>query len=230
MKLLVGLGNPGGKHERNRHNIGFLAVERIGETNGFGNWRSRHLGLLAEGRLGKERVLLFKPQSYMNRSGQSVGEAMRYHRLTPSDIVVFHDELDLAPGKIRAKSGGGHAGHNGLRSIHQHIGPDFGRVRLGIGHPGERHLVTGHVLGDFSRADREWIDDLLDALESCAAVLADDGIQRFQECIGNRRARQTEELKRSSSDTSPSPDKADQDSSGPFQGLLKLIRGPWQGR
>ncbi|MDR9393688.1 MAG: aminoacyl-tRNA hydrolase, partial [Roseovarius sp.] len=135
MQLFVGLGNPGAKYERNRHNIGFMALDRIAADHGFAAWRQRFQGQLAEGRLDGDKMLLLKPQTYMNLSGQSVGEAMRFFKLGPNDVTVFHDELDLAPGKVRVKQGGGHAGHNGLRSIHQHIGADYRRVRLGIGHP-----------------------------------------------------------------------------------------------
>ncbi len=187
MKLLVGLGNPGQKHERNRHNIGFMAVDRIAEEHGLGNWRGRFSGLLAEGRMEGSPVMLLKPQGYMNNSGQSVGEAMRYFRLSPGDVAVFHDELDLAPGKVRVKAGGGHAGHNGLKSVHQHIGPEFVRIRLGIGHPGERHLVTPYVLSDFSRLDREWLPDLISAITECAPCLAGGDIAHLQNCLGKAR-------------------------------------------
>ena len=137
MKLFVGLGNPGAKYAGNRHNIGYMAVDRIAADHGFGPWRSKFQGVISEGRLGREKVILLKPETFMNLSGQSVGEAMRFHKLEPADVIVFHDELDLAPGKCRLKTGGGHAGHNGLRSIHAHIGEAYDRVRLGIGHPGD---------------------------------------------------------------------------------------------
>ncbi|RME17075.1 MAG: aminoacyl-tRNA hydrolase, partial [Alphaproteobacteria bacterium] len=161
MKLFVGLGNPGAKYARNRHNIGFMALDRIAEDHGFGPWRAKFQGLVSEGRLGGEKVVLLKPQTYMNLSGQAVGEAMRFFKLAPADVIVFHDELDLAPGKVRLKLGGGHAGHNGLRSIHAHIGEAYGRVRLGIGHPGHKDRVTAWVLADFPKADEVWLDDLL---------------------------------------------------------------------
>lgn len=164
MKLFVGLGNPGAKYSQNRHNIGFMAVERIAET-GFSPWKSKFQGLLAEGRIGTEKVILLKPATFMNLSGQSVGEAMRFYKLTSDDIIVFHDELDLAPGKVRLKTGGGHAGHNGLRSLHQHIGPDYHRVRLGIGHPGHKDKVARYVLHDFAKAEASWLSDLLRGIE-----------------------------------------------------------------
>ena len=161
MKLFVGLGNPGGQYARNRHNIGFMAVDRIAEDHGFSPWKSKFQGKISEGRLGSGKALLLKPETFMNLSGQSVGEAMRFYKLEPEDVIVFHDELDLAPGKCRVKSGGGHAGHNGLRSLHGHIGDCYDRVRLGIGHPGRKELVAGYVLHDFAKADGDWLDDLL---------------------------------------------------------------------
>ena len=136
MKLFVGLGNPGAKYAGNRHNVGFMALDQIAGNHGFGPWRSKFNAEMSEGRLGSEKVVLLKPMTFMNRSGQAVGEAMRFFKLESTDVTVFHDELDLAPGKCRVKNGGGHAGHNGLRSIHDHIGPHYARVRIGIGHPG----------------------------------------------------------------------------------------------
>lgn len=171
MKLFVGLGNPGEKYSQNRHNIGFMAVDRIAES-GFSPWKSKFQGALAEGRLGSEKVVLLKPETFMNLSGQSVGEAMRFYKLTPDDVTVFHDELDLAPGKVRLKTGGGHAGHNGLRSIHQHIGPEYNRVRLGIGHPGHKDKVARYVLSDFAKQEAAWLDNLLRGIEDGAADLA----------------------------------------------------------
>ncbi len=186
MKLFAGLGNPGVKYARNRHNVGFMAVDRIAEDHGFGPWKSRFHGLVAEGRLGREKVLLLKPQTYMNLSGQAVGEAMRFYKLSPEDVIVFHDELDLAPGKVRVKQGGGHAGHNGLRSIHQHIGDAYGRVRIGIGHPGRKELVSGYVLHDFSRADEDWLDDVLRGISDGAVALAEGDTARFQNAVALR--------------------------------------------
>ena len=186
MKLFVGLGNPGAKYAANRHNIGFMALDRIAEDHGFGPWKARFQGQMAEGRLGDQRVALLKPQTFMNLSGQSVGEAMRYLKLTPDDVVVFHDELDLALGKCRVKQGGGHAGHNGLRSIHQHIGADYGRVRLGIGHPGDKDRVAGYVLSDFAKADQDWLDDLLRGISDGAEALAAGDGGRFQNAVARR--------------------------------------------
>jgi peptidyl-tRNA hydrolase, PTH1 family len=186
VKLIVGLGNPGAKYAANRHNIGFMAVDRIAQDHGFSPWKARFQGLLSEGRLGAMRVTLLKPQGFMNLSGQSVGEAMRYLKLNPEDVIVLHDELDLAPAKCRAKQGGGHAGHNGLRSIHQHIGPDYGRVRLGIGHPGHKDRVAGYVLSDFAKADQDWLDDLLRGVSDGAEALAQGDGARFQNLVAAR--------------------------------------------
>lgn len=186
MKLIVGLGNPGAKYAANRHNIGFMALNRIAEDHGFSPWKARFQGLAAEGRLGDARVTLLKPQTFMNLSGQSVGEAMRYLKVTPSEVIVLHDELDLAPGKCRVKQGGGHAGHNGLRSIHQHIGADYHRVRLGIGHPGHKDRVAGYVLSDFAKMDGDWVDDLLRGISDGAPALAQGDSARFQNLVAAR--------------------------------------------
>ena len=188
MQLFVGLGNPGAKYARNRHNIGFMAVDRIAADHGFGPWKAKFQGLLAEGRLGGDKVLLLKPQTYMNLSGQSVGEAMRFYKLGPDDITVLHDELDLPPGKLRIKRGGGHAGHNGLRSIHAHAGADFRRVRLGIGHPGHKDLVSHYVLQDVSRADSDQIAALLDALSGAAPDLAQGRDDRVMNAVARTTA------------------------------------------
>ncbi len=186
MKLIVGLGNPGAKYAGNRHNIGFMAVDRIAADHGFLPWKARFQGIAAEGRLGDTRVMLLKPGTFMNLSGQSVGEAMRYLKITPDDVIVLHDELDLAPGKCRVKQGGGHAGHNGLRSIHQHIGENYGRVRLGIGHPGHKDRVAPYVLSDFAQADQDWLDDLLRGISDGAEWLAAGGGGRFQNAVAAR--------------------------------------------
>lgn len=188
MQLFVGLGNPGGKYARNRHNIGFMAVDQIASDHGFGPWRSKFQGQISEGTLGSEKVLLLKPETFMNLSGQSVGEAMRFYKLAPEDITVFHDELDLAPGKLRVKSGGGHAGHNGLRSLHQHIGETYARVRIGIGHPGRKDLVAQYVLRDFAKSDADWLDDLLRGISDGAPHLAKGAKDRFQNAVALRTA------------------------------------------
>jgi len=179
MKLFVGLGNPGDKYEGHRHNVGFMAVERIAERHGFGPWRRKFQGLAADGEIGGEKVLLLKPQTYMNESGRAVGEAVRFLKIGIEDVVAFHDELELAPGKLKVKAGGGNAGHNGLRSITQHVGNDFVRVRIGIGHPGAKELVHGYVLHDFAKADDAWLDPLVEAMADAAGRLAAGDQARF---------------------------------------------------
>jgi len=183
MQLFIGLGNPGAKYADNRHNIGFMALDAIADTHSFGAWRQKFQAEIAEGRLGSDKVLLLKPQTFMNLSGQSAGEAMRYLKLAPGDLWVFHDELDLAPGKIKVKTGGGHAGHNGLRSLIQHVGPDYHRVRMGIGHPGHKDLVTQYVLQDFAKADRTWLEPLLDAVARAAGKLAEGDSAGFMNAV-----------------------------------------------
>jgi len=188
MKLFVGLGNPGAKYAQNRHNIGFMALDRIASDHGFPPWRGKFQGAMTEGRLGNAKVLLLKPETFMNLSGQSVGEAMRFYKLAVEDVVVFHDELDLAPGKLRVKQGGGHAGHNGLRSLHQHIGPDYTRVRIGIGHPGHKDRVAAYVLHDFAKADQDWIADMLDGISHGAPELAAGDAARFSNKVALKTA------------------------------------------
>ena len=179
MKLFVGLGNPGEKYSANRHNIGFLALDRIAERHGFGPWRKKFQGLVSEGTIGTDRVLLLKPETYMNESGRSVGDAQRFLKIPLSDVYVFHDELDLAPGKVKVKAGGGNAGHNGLRSISAHLDNDYKRVRLGIGHPGSKDAVVYYVLNDFAKSERGWLSDLLDAVSDAAPFLAKGDDARF---------------------------------------------------
>ncbi|MEQ9258652.1 MAG: aminoacyl-tRNA hydrolase [Roseovarius sp.] len=186
MQIFVGLGNPGAKYAGNRHNIGFMALDRIAEAHGFGPWRAKFQGQMSEGRLGAELVLLLKPETFMNLSGQSVGEAMRFYKLSPEDVTVFHDELDLAPGKVRVKQGGGHAGHNGLRSLHQHLGDSYARVRIGIGHPGRKELVSHYVLQDFAKADEAWLDELLRGIAEGSPDLAAGREDRFLNAVAQR--------------------------------------------
>lgn len=180
MLLWVGLGNPEAGMARNRHNIGFMAVDAIATRHGFAPWRPRFKGSCAEGRVGLEKILLLKPMTYMNLSGEAVQEAAAFYKIPPADITAFHDELDLAPGKVRVKTGGGNAGHNGLRSMDRQLGtPNYQRVRLGIGHPGDKERVLGHVLGDFAKADKEWLAALLDAVADSAGLLAEQKPEDF---------------------------------------------------
>mgnify|MGYP001384677635 CR=1 FL=1 len=172
MHLFVGLGNPGEKYRNTRHNIGFMVLDRVRDKAGCASWKNKFQAQTGEIRLGGAKVFLLKPQTFMNLSGQSVAETMRFYKLSPSEVTVFHDDLDLPPGKYRAKTGGGHAGHNGLRSLHQHIGADYHRIRLGIGHPGDKKLVSHHVLNDFAKRDQDWLNPLLDGIAGAAYLLA----------------------------------------------------------
>jgi peptidyl-tRNA hydrolase, PTH1 family len=183
MLLIVGLGNPGLKYAANRHNIGFVAIDAIARRQGFGPWRRKFQSEVAEGMLAGAKVLALKPQTYMNDSGRAVGEAARFFHIAPGEVVVLHDELDLPLGKVRAKTGGGHAGHNGLRSIEAHIGPDFHRLRLGIGHPGEKALVHHYVLDDFSKAELARAGELVQALAAEADLIGKGDFTTLQNRI-----------------------------------------------
>ena len=179
MQLFVGLGNLGQQYQMNRHNIGFMAVDKIANANSFGPWRSKFQGLFCEGRLGNQKVIILKPSTFMNLSGQSVGELARFYKINSKSITVFHDELDLAPGKCRFKLSGGHAGHNGLKSIHSHIGENYKRIRLGIGHPGQKDLVSKYVLENFSKEEQQWLEKLLNKIAVEAAHLANEDSEKF---------------------------------------------------
>jgi len=183
MKLIVGLGNPGAEYARNRHNIGFMALDRIAEDYGLPPWRKRFRGLVTDGSVDGERVLLLKPGTYMNASGDAVREAAKFHKLKVGDVIVLHDELDLPPGKLRIKTGGGNAGHNGLKSISAQLGNEYVRVRIGIGHPGHKDKVAGYVLHDFAKADGDWIEQLLAAIARRCGHLASGDWARFQSDI-----------------------------------------------
>ena len=186
MQLWVGLGNPGPQHALQRHNVGFMAADVIAEMHAFGPVQKKFQGWLQEGRIGGEKVLLLKPATYMNESGRSVGEALRFYKLGMDALTVFHDELDLAPFKVKVRTGGGLAGHNGLRSIDQHLGPDFRRVRLGIGHPGHKDRVTGYVLGNYAKAEMDDLTDMLAAVASEAVWLAKGDDARFMSDVALR--------------------------------------------
>jgi PTH1 family peptidyl-tRNA hydrolase len=179
MKLIVGLGNPGGSYARNRHNVGFMAVDRIAARHYFGPWKKKFSGLVCDGEIAGKRVLLLKPETYMNESGTAVGAAARYLKISSNDILVFYDEIDLAPGKLKVKTGGGNAGHNGLRSLSAHIDNDYVRVRIGIGHPGHKDLVASYVLHDFAKTDAAWLEPLLDAIAAAVGRLVAGDRARF---------------------------------------------------
>jgi PTH1 family peptidyl-tRNA hydrolase len=179
MWLLVGLGNPGTGYARHRHNVGFMAVDEIAKSHAFGTWKGKFQGKLSDGKFGREKVVCLKPDTYMNLSGQAVAEAVNFHKLDPKNVIVFHDDLDLAKGKVRTKVGGGHGGHNGLRSIDAHIGVNYQRVRLGIGHPGAKELVHGYVLSDFSTEDKEWLPLMLKSVSIHLELLLEGNEAEF---------------------------------------------------
>ncbi|WP_029040625.1 aminoacyl-tRNA hydrolase [Cucumibacter marinus] len=228
MHLIVGLGNPGKKYENNRHNVGFMAVDAIARRHNFPSFREKFSGLLADGTVDGERILLLAPQTFMNASGDSVGPAMKFYKLTPDDVTVIYDELDLAPGKVRMKTGGGHGGHNGIRSIEAHIGKDFHRVRLGIGHPGDKARVHAHVLGDFSKAEAPGRDAMIDAVADNAALLARKDANNFMNrvALATRPAIDQEpKATKAAPKAPPAPAKEKPSDDGPMAGMLKKFFG-----
>ncbi len=204
MKLFVGLGNPGAKYARNRHNVGYMAVDAIVSRHRISAWRRRFQGQVAEGEIDGCRILLLKPETYMNDSGQAVGEAAQFFKLPESDVIVFHDELDLEPGRLKVKVGGGNAGHNGLRSTSAHIGNDYARVRIGIGHPGSKDAVTYYVLNNFAKAEGVWLDPLLDAIAASAGFLAKSNTARFLTDVA-RLTREADEAPPAAAETKTKP-------------------------
>jgi len=231
MLLLVGLGNPGSQYAGNRHNVGFMVADAIHRRHGFGPWRRKFHAEISDATLAGEKVLLVKPQTYMNESGRAVGEAMRFYKLDPGDVLVIHDEVDLAPGKIRMKTGGGVAGHNGLRSIGGAIGNEFRRLRIGVGHPGVKEMVPIHVLHDFAKADRAWLDPLIEAIADNAPLLAEGKdptfANRVHEALGKKppteKPGENKEVRRKA-ESPPAP--AQKPDEGPLaRGLRKLFGG-----
>ncbi len=186
MQIWAGLGNPGPSYAMHRHNVGFMAVDVLAEMHGFGPVQKKFSGWVHEGRIANQKILLLKPATFMNESGRSIGEALRFYKLETSALTVFHDELDLAPFKVKVKQGGGHAGHNGLRSIDQHIGPDFRRVRIGIGHPGHKERVHGHVLGNYAKSEQDDLVQMLGAIGAEAEWLASGDDARFMSDVALR--------------------------------------------
>lgn len=183
MLLFVGLGNPGSQYVRNRHNIGFMTVDAIAKRHSFPPWRRRFQGVTAEGTIGGKRALLLLPGTFMNESGRAVNEAMNFYKIALGDIIVFQDEIDLPPAKLRVKTGGGNAGHNGLRSISAHVGNEYRRIRIGVGHPGEQARVHNHVLQDFAKSEMPWVDAMCEAIAENAAMLARGEDASFQNKI-----------------------------------------------
>lgn len=231
MKLLVGLGNPGAEHARNRHNIGFMALDAIAETHGFGPWRNKFQGRICEGRLGDEKCLLLKPSTYMNESGRAAGEAVRFYKIGLEDVIILHDEIDLAPAKLRVKTGGGVAGHNGLKSLTRHIGNEYVRVRIGIGHPGDKSKVHSHVLKDFSKAELDWAEPLINAIAASAPLLARGDNANFMNDVaravnadaGELKTRRATASGKGAKSKQPAPPEEDQPQTGPFARLRTLF-------
>lgn len=195
MLLIAGLGNPGPRYAKQRHNIGFLAADAIARRQSFSGWSNKFKAQIAEGSIGDEKVLLIKPQTFMNLSGESVGQALRFYKLTPADLIVIYDELDLQRGKARIKTGGGSGGHNGIKSIDAHCGKDYRRLRLGIGHPGQKERVNNHVLGDFTKADHQWVEPLLEAIgDHCDLLVRGEDssfLNKLSLAVGNGSANET---------------------------------------
>ena len=234
MKLIVGLGNPGGKYAQNRHNVGFMAVDQFHQDHDFQPWRKRFSGEVSEGRIGRSKCLLLKPSTFMNESGRSVGEALRFFKLDLDDVIVLYDEIDLVPGKLKAKTGGGNAGHNGLRSLSSHIGNDYHRIRIGVGRPAQKSQVSNHVLRDFSKSDQQWLEPLLDAISRKMEHFLEQGSARFLNEVAEHLApleRDTPKSKKPEAKKPPSKNTTQADeqrdakssakSSGPFADMLK---------
>ena len=220
MKLFVGLGNPGKKYTNNRHNIGFMALNQIANDHSFSPWKNKFQGQITDGKLGDEKVILLKPETFMNLSGQSVSETIKFYKIKIEDIIVFHDELDLAPAKLRVKISGGHAGHNGLRSIHQHIGADYHRVRMGIGHPGHKDRVANYVLNDFAKSDQNWLQDLLFGISDGAIYLANNDAGKFMNAVAMRTVPQREKPTKSNKERIIKEDIPELDSRSAIQKLM----------
>jgi PTH1 family peptidyl-tRNA hydrolase len=220
MKLFVGLGNPGKKYTNNRHNIGFMALNQIANDHSFSPWKNKFQGQITDGKLGDEKVILLKPETFMNLSGQSVSETIKFYKIKIEDIIVFHDELDLAPAKLRVKISGGHAGHNGLRSIHQHIGADYHRVRMGIGHPGHKDRVANYVLSDFAKNDQNWLQDLLFGISDGAIYLANNDAGKFMNAMAMRTVPQREKPTKSNKERIIKEDIPELDSRSAIQKLM----------
>jgi PTH1 family peptidyl-tRNA hydrolase len=220
MKLFVGLGNPGKKYTNNRHNIGFMALNQIANDHSFSPWKNKFQGQITDGKLGDEKVILLKPETFMNLSGQSVSETIKFYKIKIEDIIVFHDELDLAPAKLRVKISGGHAGHNGLRSIHQHIGADYHRVRMGVGHPGHKDRVANYVLSDFAKSDQNWLQDLLFGISDGAIYLANNDAGKFMNAVAMRTVPQREKPTKSNKERIIKEDIPELDSRSAIQKLM----------
>lgn len=226
MILLVGLGNPGGKYAKNRHNIGFMALDTIVRRHSFGPWRSKFSGQMCEGTIDGNKVLALMPETYMNESGRSVGAAARFYKVEPENIIVMHDELDIAFAKIKIKTGGGHGGHNGLRSIDAHIGKNYKRLRLGIGHPGDKAKVHNHVLGDFAKGETAELDKMLDSVAHLAGLVCEgkdtDFMNRYAMDMRPQRPNKPKQQEGAPSTEPKTTGSAPSEDDSPFAVLKKL--------
>ena len=211
MMLFVGLGNPGSQYEKNRHNVGFMAVSRIVENHNFSPWKNKFRGSISNGLLRNQKIIILKPNTFMNLSGQSVGEVIRFYKIPSSKVIVFHDEIDFPLGKLKFKSGGGHAGHNGLRSISEHIGSDYIRIRIGVGHPGNKNAVANYVLGDFSKVEQETITQILEVISTEAPDLTLENATDFGKSISEKIQKNTSKDKVIKKETVENPKRVIED-------------------
>jgi PTH1 family peptidyl-tRNA hydrolase len=211
MMLFVGLGNPGSQYEKNRHNVGFMAVSRIVENHNFSPWKNKFQGSISNGLLRNQKIIILKPNTFMNLSGQSVGEVIRFYKIPSSKVIVFHDEIDFPLGKLKFKSGGGHAGHNGLRSISEHIGSDYIRIRIGVGHPGNKNAVANYVLGDFSKVEQETITQILEVISTEAPDLTLENTTDFGKSISEKIQKNTSKDKVIKKETVENPKRVVED-------------------
>ena len=211
MMLFVGLGNPGSQYEKNRHNVGFMAVSRIVENHNFSPWKNKFRGSISNGLLRNQKIIILKPNTFMNLSGQSVGEVIRFYKIPSSKVIVFHDEIDFPLGKLKFKSGGGHAGHNGLRSISEHIGSDYIRIRIGVGHPGNKNAVANYVLGDFSKVEQETITQILKVISTEAPDLTLENATDFGKSISEKIQKNTSKDKVIKKETVENPKRVVED-------------------
>jgi len=211
MMLFVGLGNPGSQYEKNRHNVGFMAVSRIVENHNFSPWKNKFRGSISNGLLRNQKIIILKPNTFMNLSGQSVGEVIRFYKIPSSKVIVFHDEIDFPLGKLKFKSGGGHAGHNGLRSISEHIGSDYIRIRIGVGHPGNKNAVANYVLGDFSKVEQETVTQILKVISTEAPDLTLENTTDFGKSISEKIQKNTSKDKVIKKETVENPKRVVED-------------------
>lgn len=211
MMLFVGLGNPGSQYEKNRHNVGFMAVSRIVENHNFSPWKNKFQGSISNGLLRNQKIIILKPNTFMNLSGQSVGEVIRFYKIPSSKVIVFHDEIDFPLGKLKFKSGGGHAGHNGLRSISEHIGSDYIRIRIGVGHPGNKNAVANYVLGNFSKVEQETITQILEIISTEAPDLTLENATDFGKSISEKIQKNTSKDKVIKKETVENPKRVIED-------------------